>query len=101
MVVVWTVNVSANLVMLVLIARAVSYLWDFDWRGTSNGHTTAVTTLSVGQKVTGSLRANEWIYYSFNAVSSSIYVHLREINVDSNGGYIWLFASDDTIPTLK
>jgi hypothetical protein len=61
----------------------------------------AVTTLTVGQKATGTLRANQWVYYSFNAISSSIYVHLREISSDGSGGFIWLFASDDTTPTLN
>jgi hypothetical protein len=55
----------------------------------------------VGQKATGSLRVNGWSYFSFNANSSSIYVHMRELAADGSGGYLWLFASDDTIPTLK
>lgn len=56
-----------------------------------------VTPLQNGAKLSGSISANEWQYYSFTATSSAIQALLKE---KTTRGQLWLFISIASAPSL-
>jgi hypothetical protein len=57
----------------------------------------AVVEVQNGQKVQGSVSANEWKYYKFTATASSIQALVKET---TTRGQVWLFVSMATAPSL-